>query len=116
MSPPVVLVVAIPYVGATALGYLLEQRGHYDVVVPDFDAGEEFPPAHLDAALTTLPLPADTARVVIELPWSWKSPVLVTVDGVTEQLEVTSADPIGEVLDALDHYVIDNHPSGLASS
>lgn len=102
---PVVLVVAIPYLGATVLARLLEQRGRYDVVVPDFAAGEEAPPAKFDAVLTTVPVPVDTAPVVIELPWDWDAPVLVTVDDVTVELEVTSADPMGEVFDVLDRYV-----------
>ncbi len=116
MSRPVVLVVAIPYVGATALGYLLEQRGGYDVMVPDFTAGEEAPFTHFDAVLTTLPVPDYTARVVIELPWNWKTPVLVTVNGTTDELQVTSDDPIGEVLNVLDHYLIDERRLGLRSS
>ena len=108
---PVVLVVAIPYLGATVLARLLEQRGRYDVVVPDFAAGEEAPSANFDAVLTTLPVPVDSAPVVIELPWNWDAPVLVTVDDVTVELEVTSADPIGEVLDVLDGYVLEGDRS-----
>ncbi|HEV2068174.1 MAG TPA: hypothetical protein VGR26_00100 [Acidimicrobiales bacterium] len=104
---PVVLVVAIPYLGATVLARLLEQRDRYDVVVPDFAAGEEAPSANFDAVLTTLPVPVDSAPVVIELPWNWDAPVLVTVDDVTEELEATSADPIGEVFDVLDRYVLE---------
>lgn len=108
---PVVLVVAIPYLGATVLARLLEQRGRYDVVVPDFAAGEEAPSARFDAVLTTLPVPVDSAPVVIELPWNWDDPVLVTVNDVTVELEVTSADPIGEVLDVLDGYVLEGERS-----
>ncbi|HEV2070794.1 MAG TPA: hypothetical protein VGR26_13460 [Acidimicrobiales bacterium] len=111
MRRPAVLVLAIPYLGATVLARLLEQRGRYDVVVPDLAAGEEAPSANFDAVLTTLPVPVDTAPVVIELPWNWDAPVLVTVDHVTVELEVTSADPIGEVFDVLDRYVLEGDRS-----
>ena len=113
---PVVLVVAIPYLGATVLGHLLEQRGGYDVVVPDFSAGERAASADFDAVLTTLPVRPDIAPVVIELPWNWETPVRVTVDDITEELEVTSADPIGEVLDVLDGHVLHNDRFGSRSS
>ena len=116
VSRPVVLIVASPYSGATVLGSLLEQRGSYDVVVPDFSAGEEAPPGDVDAVLTTLPFPTNSAPVVIELPWNWKTAVRVTVDDIAEEMEVTSADPIGEVFDVLDHHVLHKCRSGHCSS
>ena len=116
VSRPVVLVVAIPYLGATVLGYLLEQRGGYDVVVPDFSAGEEAPSTDFDAVITTLPVPPTSAPVVIELPWNWKTPVRVTVNDITEELEVTSADPLGEIFDVLDDHILHNDRSGHRSS
>ncbi len=110
------LVVAIPYVGATALAHLLEQRHRYEIIVPDFAAGEEAPSTHFDAVVTTLPVPDYTAKVIIELPWNWKSPVLVTINDVTEELEVTGPDAIGEVFDLLDQYLLENHECGHRSS
>lgn len=105
---PVVLVVAIPYLGATVLGDLLKQRGGYDVVVPDFSVGESAATTDFDAVLTTLPVPPNSAPVVIELPWNWETPVRVTVNDITEELEVTSADPFGEVFDVLDDHILHN--------
>jgi hypothetical protein len=104
VARPVVLVVASPYVGATALARLLEQRD-YDVVVPDIGVGEEPPPGVFDAVLTTLPVGDYGARVVIELPATWTMPVRVTVDGVTEELVTRASDPMEEVLELLDRHV-----------
>ncbi len=105
MSRPVVLIVALPYVGATALAHLLEQR-EYDVIVPNLGLGEEPPSVKLDAVLTTLPVADYGARVVIELPLTWKTPVRVTVDGVTEGLDASASNPIGDLLDLLDRHVL----------
>ena len=116
VSRPVVLVVAIPYLGATVLGDLLKQRGGYDVVVPDFSAGESAASTDFDAVLTTVPVSPDSAPIVIELPWDWETPVRVTVNEITEELEVTSADPIGEVFDVLDDRIFHYDRSGQPSS
>ncbi len=105
MSRPVVLVVALPYVGATALAQLLAQR-EYDVVVPDVGLGEEPPSVSFDAVLTTLPIGDCAARVVVELPQTWNMPVRVTVDGVTEGLDASESDPITDVLEFLDRHVL----------
>lgn len=105
MSRPVVLVVAVPYVGATALAGLVEQRGGYDVVVPDFGAGDGAPSIDFAAVLSTLPVPEYSAPVVIVLPSSWDTPLRVTVDEVTAELEMDGPDPLTEVLDLLDHHV-----------
>ena len=105
MSRPVVLVVAIPYVGATALAGLVEQRGLYDVIVPDFGAGEGAPSMDFDAVLSTLPTSDFPAPVVIELPASWDLPLRATVDGTTMELEMSGPDPLTEVLDLLDHHL-----------
>jgi hypothetical protein len=116
VSRPVVLVVAIPYVGATALAHLLAQRGRYDVVVPDFAAGEEAPALHFDAVLATLPAGDYGARVVVELPWNWEAPVLVTVDALTEEVATSGPDPIGEVLDVLDGHLFATRSAPTAGS
>lgn len=106
VSRPVVLVVASPYVGATVLARLLEERDRYDVVVPDVGAGEEVPSVHFDAVLTTLPLPDYSAPVVIELPWNWETPVQLTVNDVKQELQMSGADAITEVLALLDRCVL----------
>ncbi len=110
MSRPVVLVVASPYVDATVLGRLLEERGRYEVVVPDLGAGEEVPPVHFDAVLTTLPVPDAAAPVVIELPWSWETPVRVRVHDVKRELQMTGSDPIADVLELLERSLSASDP------
>ena len=108
VSRPVVLVVASPYAGATALSRLLSQQDRYDVVVPDIGAGEEVPSIHFDAVLATLRVPAYTAPVVIELPWSWDAPVQLTVNGVKQDVQVSGDDAMTEVLALLDRLVVAN--------
>lgn len=98
------LVVASPYVGATALARVLEQRG-YEAVVPDIGAGEEPQARPFDAVLTTLPARDYRAPVVVELPSTWNVPVRVTVDGVTEELATRASDAMGEVLEVMDRHV-----------
>lgn len=105
------LVVGSPYVGATVLGRLLGELDLYDVVVPDIGAGEEVPSIHFDAVLTTLPVPDHSARVVIELPWDWETPVQLTVDQVKRELQISGPDPIAEVLALLHRCVSKIGPS-----
>ncbi len=75
------------------------------MVVPDFGAGDGAPSIDFDAVLSTLPVPEYSAPVVIVLPSSWDTPLRVTVDEVTAELEIVGPDPLTEVLDLLDHHV-----------
>ncbi len=61
-----------------------------------------------DAVLTTLPVPERTAPVVIELPWTWETPVRLTVNDVKQELRVGGADAIREVLALLDKCLLRN--------
>ncbi len=75
------------------------------MVVPDFGAGDGAPSIDFDAVLSTLPVPEYSAPVVIVLPSSWDTPLRVTVDEVTAELEIDGPDPLTKVLDLLDHHV-----------
>jgi hypothetical protein len=106
-----VLVMAAPYVYATALADRLRHDG-YDVVVPDLSAGETAPPSDWDAVLTAAAVTAGAVAgdvpcdVVVTLPaWSYDDPVVVTIGGVSEAVVVDPGDPIGDVMTLLGRSV-----------
>lgn len=101
-----ILVMAVPYVLATALAFNL--RGRYNVVAPDLDAGETVPSKQWDAVLSLagVPIPTGISRLVIELPdTSFDEPVMVRVDDRTTPVHVMGARPIQEVVALLEHHL-----------
>src|SRR6266498_1476210 len=84
VARPRVLVVALPYVYATAIAARLRHEQAYDVFAPNIGAGETAPPLAYDAVLTTGAITDVASEVVITLPViSFDDPVIVTVGGVT---------------------------------
>ena len=103
---PTVLVMAVPYVLATALASNL--RGPYNVVAPNLDAGEPAPSLRWDAivTITGVPVPTDIMGVVIELPnTTFHEPVMVTVDERTTPVHVSAEYPMLDVVALLEHHL-----------
>ena len=103
---PTVLVMAVPYVLATALEFNL--RGRYNVVAPNLDAGEPPPSMRWDAVVSIagVPVPKDISGVVIELPnTTFHEPVMVTVDERTIPVYVSAEYPMLDVVALLEHHV-----------
>lgn len=101
-----ILVMAVPYVLATALAFNL--RARYNVVAPDLDAGETVPSKQWDGVLSLagVPIPTGISRLVIELPdTSFDEPVMVTVNDRTTPVHVTGARAIQEVVALLEHHL-----------
>lgn len=107
VSRPTVLVVAVPQVCASALAFYLREAGVYDVHAPDVARGEPVPGRRFDAVLTTVPVPEAVADVVVELPQSFDSPVLVTVNGATFPVSLGESNPIEDVVVLLRRYVLE---------
>ncbi|HVM01118.1 MAG TPA: hypothetical protein VM263_00500 [Acidimicrobiales bacterium] len=103
---PTVLVVAVPYVLATALAFELHRQGLYDVVVPAADPVQAARTTPCDAVLTALPLPARTAGVVIQLPPSFHEPVMVITGGATAAVTVDASRPIDDVMSLLARHLL----------
>jgi hypothetical protein len=101
-----VLVVAIPYVFASALeqGIHRHRPGAYDVTAPRIAEGEPIPRTRFDAVVTSLPVPDVDADVVIELPANLHDTALVTVGGVTAPVRISPDHPIDEIVALLDRY------------
>lgn len=103
---PTILVMAVPYVLATALAFNLRDR--YNVVAPNLDAGETAPSRRWDAVLSLadVPVPKDTSGVVIELPnTTFHEPVMVTVDERTTPVHVSAEYPMLDVVALLEHHL-----------
>ena len=103
---PTILVMAVPYVLATALAFNL--RGGYNVVAPNLDAGEPAPSTRCDAVIriASVPIPKDISGVVIELPnTTFREPVMVTVDERTTPVHVSAEYPMLDVVALLERHV-----------
>jgi hypothetical protein len=103
---PTILVVAVPYVLATALACKLQAL--YNVVAPNVGAGESAPSMRWDAVLTlaTVAIRKDISGLIIELPnTSFDEPVMVTVNERTTPVRVTPAHPIDDVVALLEHHL-----------
>ena len=104
---PTILVMAVPYVLATALAFDLGER--YNVVAPNLAAGETAPSVRWDAVLrfADVSIPKDFSGLVIELPiTSFKDPVMVTVKDNTTPVHLTSKNPMLEVVALLEHHLL----------
>ena len=106
VEQPTVLVLAVPYVLATALAFNLQ--GRYNVVAPNLEAGETAPSRRWDAVLSLadVPVPKDISGVVIELPnTTFHEPVMVRVDERTTPVHVSAEYPMLDVVALLEHHV-----------
>lgn len=96
---PTILVMAVPYVLATALATNLQTL--YNVVAPNLDAGETAPSMRWDAvlAVAAVAIRKDISRVVIELPGSsFDEPVMVTANDCTTPVQLTRAHVMDDVV------------------
>ena len=103
---PTVLVMAVPYVLATALAFNL--RGRYNVVAPNLDAGETAPSRRWDAVLSVadVPVPEDISGVVIELPTTtFHEPMMVRMAERTTPVQVSAEYPILDFVALLEHHL-----------
>lgn len=104
---PTILVMAVPYVLATALDFNLRSR--YNVVAPDLDSGETVPEIRWDAILSIagVPIPEDIVTgLIIELPdTSFEEPVMVTANDRTAPVHVTVAHPMQDLAALLEHHL-----------
>ena len=111
---PAVLVVAFPWVCASALAFSLGKEDVYDLYAPDLAGGEALPVRRFDAVLTTVPAPEAVGDVVIELPESFDLPVTVSVRDVTFPVTVSESHPLDDVSDLLHRYLLEGEqpPAG----
>lgn len=105
-----VLVVAVPYVFASAIeqGIHRHRPGAYLVVAPRIAEGEAIPASRFDAVVTSLPVPEAKSDVVIELPDNLHDTARVTVGGVTAPVRISPDYPIDEIVALLDRYTPDS--------
>ena len=104
---PTILVMAVPYVLATALAFDLGEG--YNVVAPNLAAGETAPSMRWDAVLSfaDVSIPEDFSGLVIELPTtSFKDPVMVTFKDNTTPVHLPGQYPIREVVALLEHHLL----------
>ena len=104
---PTILVMAVPYVLATALAFDLGEG--YNVVAPNLAAGETAPSMRWDAVLSfaDVSIPEDISGLVIELPTiSFKDPVMVTVKDSTTPVHFTGENPMLELFALLEHHLL----------
>jgi len=108
MNRPRVLILAAPYVYATALAACLHLEDTCDVVVPDIAAGNAPPRQPYDVVVTTADagdLDGVSGEIVITLPTtSWATPVLVRGGG-TEPLLIDRDGSIGHLDSLVGHFV-----------
>jgi hypothetical protein len=103
---PTILVLAVPYVAATALASNF--RPLYEVVAPNLEAGETAPELRWDAVLTlgAVESEEDLSGLVIGLPdTSFKEPVTVTVNHRKTYVRVSEEHPIEDVVALLRHHL-----------
>ncbi len=105
-STPAVLIVATPYVLATALAVHLKNRRCYEVHAPNIGIGDAAPRAHWDAVLVSSSSPAHAGSVVIVLPRSLENPVLVTAAGRTTEVRISASHPIDDIVSLLDRHLV----------
>ena len=104
---PTILVMAVPYVLATALAFDLGEA--YNVVAPNLAAGETAPSMRWDAVLSfaDVSIPKDISGLFIELPTtSFKDPVMVTVNDSTTPVHLTGEYPILKLVALLEHHLL----------
>ncbi|MGH9084427.1 MAG: hypothetical protein ACRDYW_03145 [Acidimicrobiales bacterium] len=104
MDRPVILVLVEPYVFASVIVDVLRARDRYDVVAPDLRT-EERPSGHFAGAITSLPVSAELADVVVELPDSFEKPLRITTGDRVVLVAVRIDRPIEDAVDALDQLV-----------
>lgn len=102
---PTVLVVATPYVLATALAFALTARGRFDVVAPDLRAGELMRATGWDVVVRTAPDEENRGGIAVQLPTSFKRPVLVTMDETTVPVMVSTAHPVADLIALLEELL-----------
>ena len=102
------LILAAPYVLATALASKLRSCGRYDVVVPDLRAAHLPLSGPWDAIVTAGDGPTGRSAIVIQLPISFQNPVRVTVDGRRREVLVSDRHPIDDVLALLDDHLAEH--------
>ncbi|MDQ1490104.1 MAG: hypothetical protein QOJ23_2618 [Actinomycetota bacterium] len=111
MNRPRVLILAAPYVYATALAACLRLEDSCDVVVPDLDGGTAPSRQRYDVVVTTAAAAAGAldgvaGDIVITLPAvSWATPILVRGAGETEPLLIDRAGSMGRLDSIVSHFV-----------
>lgn len=103
---PTILVLAVPYVLATALASNI--RPLYDVVAPNLEAGEKAEGVGWDAVVTlgAVASEEDLSELVIGLPdTSFKEPVTVTVNHRKTYVRVSQDHPIEDIVAILRHHL-----------
>jgi len=101
-----VLVLAEPYLYATALAECIGHDGAFEVFTPNLAAGETARRRAYDAMITAGAVSDIPADVVIDLPdGSFAEPVVITVDGVTVPLYLDQRRPLDALVRLLHRYV-----------
>lgn len=107
-----VLILATPYLYATALAACLGLSERCEVVIPDVAGGASIPDQRYDVvvvAATDGTLPVDVVPagdVTITLPaWSWDEPVIVRAGRLTTRLVVDPAGGLDQVTPLVRRYV-----------
>lgn len=103
------LIIAAPYVFATALAVCLGLDDTCEVAVPDIAAGEVPTRRRYDVIVTNSPVgdfDGVAGEIVITLPAvSWDEPVRVTVGGETEPVVIDRDRSMGHLVSLVGRYV-----------
>ena len=101
-----ILVAAWPNVYATVLAAGLRTCDAYEVAVADLALADWEPTGSYDAVLTSVPVPATWAEVVLQLQASLEDPVRVTIGGLTVERHLDEP-TIDGVVDLLERCLAD---------
>ena len=114
---PRVLVLAEPYLYATALADCLGHDGAFEVFAPDLASGQTAQRLAYDALITAGVVSDIPVDVVIDLPdGSFAEPVVITVDGITVPVYLDQRRPLDALVRLLHRYIRRTAPTAVRAS
>jgi len=112
MRAPRVLILATPYLYATALAVCFDLGGRCEVVIPDVIAGESVVDRGYDVVVVAGPpdqfpfAVIPTGNVTITLPArAWDEPLVVRAGGCTQRIMVDPASGLDQVAPVVRRFV-----------